>query len=278
MVNFLTPLRHARKGLLLILPLFLIAGYSLHEANGHFLGISGQSTAGCGGSGCHSAFFSSSTWVQILPPNGPIQVGKTYTFSFLVWDELSQDSAAGCDITCDPGATLDTLPNSGLWFPGAPLFPDLSHKRPKLLVRDSAVWSFLYTAPKKTGNSNIYAAGNAVHYFLDSMNDPQGDSWNKLLYNVTVVPVNGVTSTNIVPEFSLFPNPSIGIVTLSNSGITGAAQIEIADESGKIITTETLIIGNSTPIDVHTIPNGTYFLTLRPRYGKALTERFVIAK
>lgn len=112
-------------------------------------------------------------------------------------------------------------------------------------------------------------------------------------YTVTVTDSKGcvqtstvtVTSTVGVTEiengsFTLFPNPSQGMVTLSMEGIaTGDISMEIIDVTGKTVFTQNVLFdGNKTNynLDLSSLENGTYLINISMQEGTA-TRRIILA-
>ena len=76
-------------------------------------------------------------------------------------------------------------------------------------------------------------------------------------------------------RLKLFPNPTTGRFTIESSGITGTADLTVADIHGKEIFRQW--IGNSgTPIDISSLSAGVYFIRLRTHdqveFGKIVKQ------
>lgn len=271
------PFRHIRKSLLLFIPLGLLAGYATHEAVAHYSGIIGYSQIGCSGPSCHG-FQSTNTVVSLYTNATQIEAGQTYVFKFSVANSLStpKEVAAGCDISDSGGTLAVDGSGSGLVAAGG----ELTHNEPRDFTGDSAVWQFKYTAPKTPGIAHIYAVGNAViNNALEDMNS-QFDHWNGDTLTLYIVPLNGVnpvsnTSSNAI---TVYPNPSHGLATLSSEGLSGPAQIQVSDAAGRTVLNETVIVGNETPLDFSSLPNGSYFMQVQPRNGQPFTRSIIIQK
>lgn len=77
----------------------------------------------------------------------------------------------------------------------------------------------------------------------------------------------------ILPTLNIFPNPTSGVINLTNiDGIKEGATLEIHDINGIIVQRKTLISMNLT-IDVKNLPPSVYLLVLRDE-GKIRTGRF----
>ena len=263
--------RKIRKGLFIVLPLALIASYSVHEASGYVYGVTGGSTSGCSsGGGCHGSK-SSATVIKIYTAAPQIHAGQTYVFSISVANPSEQ--AAGCDISTSSGGKLALNGSSSNMqaYSG-----ELTHTQANLFTGDSAVWTFKYTAPKTVGTAHIYAAGNAVN---DNGYADAGDHWNTIVYNVNVVSAAGVQpGDNVASDVSVYPNPSRGQITLGATGLSGDAIAQVSDATGRIVHTESVTLSNETPLDLSALTNGPYFLSVRTRDGQSFTRNIVINK
>ena len=266
LMKFADIFRRMRNGIFIVIALALVAGYAVHESEGSSGGILGYSRSGCS---CHGSR-STATVVSIYTDSSQIVAGKTYVFSLSVANP--SEKAAGCDMTVSSGSILDTIGSTS----GLQLYNnELTHTTPRIFAGDSAVWTFKYTAPKTAGTAHIYVAGNAVN--LDGSADA-ADHWNTLVYNITVVSSGVERSDDVSSNVSISPNPSHGVITLSSQELSGASDIEVADPSGRIVHSETVIMGTETPLDLSGLQNGPYFLTGRTREGKSFTRSIIIDK
>lgn len=85
---------------------------------------------------------------------------------------------------------------------------------------------------------------------------------------------NGITTTSIIHNIKLFPNPSSGIVNIENSN-NEEIIIEICDLLGKTINTKIISANAITLIDLSTQSNGMYFLKFISSNGSE-TKRMVL--
>jgi hypothetical protein len=259
-----------RKGFFLLLPLGLIASYAVHQASGYSSGVIGASTQGCS---CHGSK-STATIVKIYTSAPQIIAGQTYDFTISVANP--SEKGAGCDISTSKGGTLsiNATESNLLQLYGG----ELTHTQTNVFSAgsDSAVWNFQYTAPKTPGVAHIYAAGNAVNHNGQA---DAGDHWNTVVDNITVVSAAGVASNaDVASNLSMYPNPSRGPVTLSSTGLSGEAQIEVSDLSGRVVHTGSAVLNGETALDLSSLPNGPYFVSIHTADGKAFTRRVIIAK
>ncbi|HET6399802.1 MAG TPA: T9SS type A sorting domain-containing protein [Candidatus Kapabacteria bacterium] len=261
-----------RKSLLLILPLLLLGSYAVHEAVGRSGGITGQSKIGCGtlNNGCHSDSKSSATVVSLSTESSQIVAGQTYIFRISVANADPSEVAAGCDITADKGTLATNGYGSGLQA----YYGDLTHTSPRYFTGDSAVWTFQYTAPAKTGPTHIYAAGNAVN--RDYAADAQ-DHWNLAIDTLTIVSSGVTPETNPSADIHIVPNPSVtGRFTLIATGWTGPSELAVSDPAGRVLLRKSPLLASESPLDLSALPNGTYFVSIRSKDGQSFVKRVLI--
>ncbi len=91
-------------------------------------------------------------------------------------------------------------------------------------------------------------------------------------YPTPVIPIPGTASVASTESasfnFSVYPNPTSGSVTISETGVSVPGQIEITDQIGRSILKETIQSGSST-LDLAGLPNGCYFLHVQNSQGEA---------
>lgn len=139
------------------------------------------------------------------------------------------------------------------------------------------MWTFQYKASTTPGTALIYAACNAVN--LDGSADAQ-DHWNLAVDTLTIVPASSVTlASNSTSDIQIFPNPSTtGRLALASSGIDGSARIAVSDPAGKVVMRESLMLGSGNTLDLSTLPNGTYFLSIQARNGQSFVKQVVLQR
>jgi hypothetical protein len=136
----------------------------------------------------------------------------------------------------------------------------------------TAPYSFLWSNGATTQNITGLAAGTYSVIVTDSQGCVQ---------NATVIVANFVSVTEIENgSFSIFPNPSQGIVTVSMDGIaTGDVTMEIIDITGKsVFIQKVLFDGNKTNynLDLSSLEKGTYLIKLKMQEG-TVTSRIILA-
>ena len=76
-------------------------------------------------------------------------------------------------------------------------------------------------------------------------------------------------------DFELYPNPSNDLINISfNAAFQGNFNLEIRDLSGRLISTMQLK-DNMTSVDLSSLSNGTYFLTVSDGVS-VLTKKVVV--
>ncbi|KQS89268.1 reprolysin-like metallopeptidase [Chryseobacterium sp. Leaf394] len=97
--------------------------------------------------------------------------------------------------------------------------------------------------------------------------------------NSSNFPVNQValsTSETAVTNYSIYPNPASDFITVSLKKLSQKADYEMYDASGRLI-----LKGNfagETKIDVRSLTNGNYVLTMILDNGEKISEKFIIKK
>ena len=93
--------------------------------------------------------------------------------------------------------------------------------------------------------------------------------------NIVLLKFNGgllnTSDTAIKNTVALYPNPTTGLVSVSNTQNTSIDKIEIADSSGKLIATKTR---NTSQIDLSKFPIGIYFFKIFS--GKSVFQKKII--
>ncbi len=138
--------------------LSLMIASGIH-ANAYQNGITGQTTAGCGGGGCHSG----------TPSNTSLSISGTTTLSagqqttLTLTIQNSSRPRSGCDI--------DFINSSNTKISGLALVSgqgmslsnnELTHSTPKTISSGQSTWQFNLTAPSTPGAYTLRIAGNAT--------------------------------------------------------------------------------------------------------------------
>lgn len=77
------------------------------------------------------------------------------------------------------------------------------------------------------------------------------------------------------PQIALFPNPASDILQFSlNTGLEQVAQVDVLNIAGQVVQWSV----ESPAVNVQSLANGTYFLTVTLQNGKVLTETFVVVR
>lgn len=79
-------------------------------------------------------------------------------------------------------------------------------------------------------------------------------------------------------SFAIAPNPSKGVIEISSSRMTGPATVEVSDPNGRIVFREGIILADPSPIDLSALPNGTYFLVIKPSDGQSFVSKIVLQR
>lgn len=80
------------------------------------------------------------------------------------------------------------------------------------------------------------------------------------------------------PQIALFPNPASDILQFSlNTGFEQVAQVDVLNSSGQVVQSKAWSV-ESPAINVQSLANGTYFLSVTLQNGKVLAEAFVVVR
>ena len=129
--------------------------------------------------------------------------------------------------------------------------------------------------------SNLYKAGNKPtikawdksknkEYILNNyiFSNPYGDAWTEDVfpvedgeYSLMHFSTTGISDENMIPNISIYPNPSKGIFNISLEGIDGNIQIKVLDLRGKEISNFELSEAVSTKLDLTELVVGVYFIS-----------------
>jgi len=102
--------------------------------------------------------------------------------------------------------------------------------------------------------------------------------YNSTLSNIISTNYNGITSINKIKEFSIFPNPTTGIVNIKFFDKTSQNQeIFITDILGNVVLSETISNQSTARLDLSGLSNGIYSLTVS-NSKNSTTEKIVLQK
>ena len=126
------------------------------------------------------------------------------------------------------------------------------------------VWFFSWTAPAtNVGNITFYAAINAAN----GNGNNQGDQIH--LTQFAVSPAVGINDVAATEQFSIYPNPSSGLIAVSGK-TTNESRLDILNLNGQLIYSKELS-GSEEKVDLSTLGKGIYIA----RMGES-SQRFVI--
>ncbi len=121
-------------------------------------GITGRTTVGCGGSGCHAGTSSNTTLsvsgTSVLSP------GQQTTLTLTIQNSSRPRSGCDIDFINSSGTNISGLGTiSGQGMSGS---NELTHSTPKNMSGGQSTWQFHVTAPSTPGNYTVRIAGNAT--------------------------------------------------------------------------------------------------------------------
>ncbi len=134
------------------------------------------------------------------------------------------------------------------------------------LADTATFWFFTWTAPtSNVGDITMYAAINAAN----GNGANSGDQIYLSQFSFSHSSV-GVSENDEDANFKVFPNPSAGIINISNVNHTVDNQIAIVNLMGQIVYQEELFENNK-KLDLSNLEKGIYFIKI----GKA-TQRIIL--
>jgi Arylsulfotransferase (ASST)/Secretion system C-terminal sorting domain len=152
--------------------------------------------------------------------------------------------------------------------------------------------------PTITSNGNVLTASSATTYqwYVDGVLIPGATSQTYTAtqsgaYVVRVTDSNGcwfsysslfdhsvitdIASFDNSFRFTVYPNPSNGIINLSSEILPGTNfSVQVLDSRGRLVANEK----NNMILDLTHLENGVYFMNVYPEIGGVFTERIIISK
>lgn len=253
------------------LSLLLLSGYLIFTSSSG--GVTGNSTSGCGGGGCHTASSNTTMNVVGIPASGYVN-GTTYTMTLSVSNV--NKAKAGFDMTVNSG-TLAAGAGSAL--NGT---QELRHTSPGTAASGTTIWSFSWTAPA-TGSSPVifFIAGNAVDGNNASSNDEF--STDQVTFNAassiaapTITGSTGAGLSSTTASISATVNPNgdpasvsiqYGLTTTYGSTSNATPSVVTGNTPNPISATLTSLLPNTlyhfrvvatNSVDVTNGPDGTF--------------------
>jgi hypothetical protein len=122
-------------------------------------------------------------------------------------------------------------------------------------------FTFTWKAPATAGTVYVQAIGNAVN---GNGNDDANDAWNWLdPVAITVEEATSVAEDGITIPVT-YPNPYRGGTLTLGMESAGTYDVHLTDMSGRdILRTTATGYGAGLPLDLPTLPRGTYAITVR---------------
>ena len=126
----------------------------------------------------------------------------------------------------------------------------------------SYVWNDLSTNQTYTVDPSAMTAGTSTYsvVVMDANNCTATDSIDILILNDV-----GISDADDLSSIKIYPNPSIGIVTLEIEGMDGSVELNLYDSYGKLLQNEFLNDfqnGMKKEIDLQSYAKGIYYLRI----------------
>lgn len=87
----------------------------------------------------------------------------------------------------------------------------------------------------------------------------------------------GIDDFNFTFDFSTYPNPAVGYLTILTEGIESNYEVSILDLSGKLLSSQAFSQTQNATINVSDLANGIYYISLNYK-GKYITKSFSVIK
>jgi plastocyanin len=128
----------------------------------------------------------------------------------------------------------------------------------------SGGFNFTSTSPNKSITITLNDAGTIIYF--GCLNHGSGGMKGK----ISVSPSTSIDDTKIslAPEFSVYPNPTTGVLKFNTSGLY---QVEVLNVLG-VELQELTVDGNS--VDLSNLPQGVYLLRFR-KEGRVVVKRVI---
>ena len=222
----------------------LLAGIAMTILSSYSTGITGRSTVGCTGSGCHGAQSANTVIAVSGIPTGGWVPGTSYPLTLTVTNTTKV--AAGFNLTVNVG-TLTA--GTGMTINGT---QELRHSTPKNLVSGTTSWSFSWVAPSSGSTAlTLDVACNAVN--LNGSADAN-DNWNQVSLNytaaatataptVTSTAATAITTTSATANGTVNANGANATVTIEYGTTTSYGSTVNATPNTVTGTTVTTVSG-----------------------------------
>jgi hypothetical protein len=232
-------------------------------------GSPGDNSSNC--TACHSGSPNNVTaWISSDIPELGYVVGDTYTitatgthsgvasFGFELTAEDDNGNKVGHFMISTDGQTQLSNGNSSITHTASGIMPN----------GDTKTWSFQWTAPDTDiGFVTFYASFNAAN--------GNGSTSGDVIYLTSLtVDESSIGLSEDVEEitFTMSPNPSVGILSVSHA--YNAADIRIADLSGKIVYQQ-IDYSSNDKIDLSYLNQGIYLVQVQ-NGSKVNTQKLII--
>lgn len=241
---------------LLAMPLMLILMANKAGSAGGLTGSPGDNGTTC--TSCHGGTVTSvNGWISTNIPESGYNFGEVYTITLAATDPVA--SRFGFEITAEDALkkkinayNLTNTTETKLTNAGKAVTHTAAGVDP---IGNSKTWSFEWTAPEEsTGTVTFYAAVNAAN----GNNLNSGDIIYKT--SASVFPAS-TRIEKIRNNFSVYPNPSSGLVNIELTNLSDKSEIIVLNSSGQEMVRH-LPVANEVQLDLSNLPKGVYFIRL----------------
>lgn len=204
-------------------------------------GVMGKATAGCSGSGCHSAKSTNTTITLTGIPTTGYVANQTYNMTLQVAN--SSKPKAGFDLLVSAG-TIQSASSGTM-----PMGNELHHTTPGTAASGVTTWTFVYKAPATISGITFSVSANAV----DGTGSEANDEWNNAAFNYTGSFAASVESIE-ASRFTIYPNPATDRIRVHGGQVES---LRLFNLFGQVLLTT---VGNE--LELAGLAQGTYFVVL----------------
>ena len=258
--------------ILLIMP--FIAFLFMSQSGGPIAGVTGSPKDVTDCTGCHqlstTADFNASVEITTNITSGGYALGQTYNIT--VTQTSTGASKYGFEITAEENSTSD---KAGVFTPtdGSTQNPTVGSNKTNFITHNLSsstqkIWNFTWTAPSSdVGAITFYTASTAANGNGSEFGD------QVVFDNLVIGSVLGINDARLL-QFSMFPNPSNGRITLQLPTGVNQAEVSVFDYLGKSLLQKNISVSNNT-IDISSLRSGLYFVRIQTD-SKVGTKKLIV--
>lgn len=158
-------------------------------------------------------------------------------------------------------------------FNTAPAIPTISESNDTLYSSPATTYQWYFNGYQIAGANGPFYVPTQTGNYLVRITDANGCVLQYSTDFFYTVPT-GIADVDANNSFSLYPNPTTGLVQIKNSSQLQEFEVIVADQIGNVI----LKTRNLTTIDLSDYANGIYFITLRSNTIGNITRKISLTR